>query len=336
MVFKGLAVRWEKPESYEARIRSGECEWVFDEISIHAIHWDRSQRNQARLGVSVRPEVVAAMCTAMQETTAIFPAVIVHEATDLKASAVQRYVIIDGNHRASAYAQLVEQHGAPQQIQVFKVTGDASDLDLLTRSWNAQESMGQPVEEKQAHIREAIYRDSTLSNQRLAKQFACSTDFVNRIRKAHETALRLDKLRVNHDTPRFRFNDSHYRVLAGIHEDELLKTVGNAIVDYRLNASRAEELMQTIPRKSALAKKQRLVAEYCTNFVEQHSRPNGQVTKRRTPEARNVQRQLTTLINQLKRTGSYRSLGIKQTIEKKRFWQKMQELQTLLTKFELK
>lgn len=267
-------MRWCRDEVWESRLNQVGVSWKYAEIEFTTIDFKKSRENQARLiAKNVIDDKVVEYWEKMNEPHSVFKSLVVHILPGGKA------VIIDGNHRALAYEAL---DGRQATIPVYVVdTDDAAVLAIRTRSWNAQEGMGQYPEEKRRHMRALFAQFPTMTAAQLATMFNVKIKVAHEEKRHYELRLRIGKLGYSAEM----LSVTHLNALNKVANDAVLAKLLDAIDRYAMTGDEVTAIAAHVVKKRRESHQLDAIAECCGGLrqvkVASRSGRNGAVADMR-------------------------------------------------------
>lgn len=218
-------------------------------VSLNDFDFERSLRNQARLGDPVDQEYVDRYAEAMKAGSE-FPALVVWKTREGK------YVIIDGNHR------LVSSRAADYEPSVYVVDARAQTITAMTFEANVRHGKATSEEERVHH---ALYLiDNGMSKREAAQRMAVGVNKINKASLTIDAMRRADGAGINRKDWE-SIPEAGRNRLSMLHTDEALAAAVQLVHDAGLQTAEIFELVSMVndtrsgSRQVAIIKAQRQV-----------------------------------------------------------------------------
>lgn len=235
-------------EEVEAWLEGWHVSWShLGKVPVSEFDFERSLRNQARLGDPVDQEYVDRYAEAMR-AGAEFPAVTVWQAKD------GRYVIIDGNHR------LIAAREAHYELAVYLVSARPQTITAMTFEANVRHGKATSEEERVHH---ALYLiDNGMPKREAAQRMSVGVNKINKASLNIDALRRADGAGINRKDWESLPEASRNR-LSMLHTDEALAAAVKLVIDAGLQTTDVFDLVSMVndsrssTRQLAIIKAQR-------------------------------------------------------------------------------
>lgn len=248
-------MRWITDERTEHKFKRAGVDYEMKRIKFSEIDRTRSRKNQARMiGQVINDENMLAIAIQMEANSPI-PAIVV-------CKHGKKYTVIDGNHRVEAF-ETANFDGKTEFLDAYVIEGDDDQIELLTRSWNRSNGLGQKDEEALLQINQILEHSPNATIAQLSEMFGVSRNRVSEQKKLFE----IEKL-LQQRFKRTKFNQGHLRALRTLENNHnVMFKAAQAIQEWDLTNEKAEEMVRHTKTKRTEKQKMDAVVDFVSGLV---------------------------------------------------------------------